>query len=579
MFNIIKSSTSNVACCKRLLLLQQSLTKGSSSCMNHYYYYCSSSTSSSSSSSYNNNNNNNNRNTTYKSKSKFSPFDHNKHNNNNNQKNNIFVQSTIVSTRVGAEHLSITKEMLAETKYQTIYHQKDDDQMGEVLRGVVPYDYEFVSRARERWVGMNIIDMFMKEYRPHPRELYEIKIAMGKILVNDLPTTADYVIKSGDTFKHIVHRHEIDVLALEPTLIAETLDYLVVDKPPSIPVHPAGPYRHNSLTFLLARQFGYTNLLACHRLDRLTSGVVVLAKNSTASGRLGKVFKKGDIDKIYLAKVKGMFPYLEETMVAKPIMVLNEITGLGVEDARGKPSTTFFKLAHYNKESDTSIIWCRPITGRGHQIRIHLKSIGFPITNDPLYNDDFIRSNSHQAATQATNSWNKTTLISQSDKYNQQMKLKEFKFKSKEKENQNEIEKEQQQQQQKDEDNIVGHQLSLEQVNIVMQSSIQEYKEKVKSIRQDSTLTDAEKDEKVKSVALPCLDCCLERFYSLIDNGTPVESLINDTQIAQSLLQQHQFRKNPTHSIHLHSYSYQGPDFHYVSQVPLWATPNNNNKK
>lgn len=122
-----------------------------------------------------------------------------------------------------------------------------------------------------------------------------------------------------------------------------------------------------------------------HRLDRLTSGIVIFGKTSEAAAETSVQFREHTIIKKYVARVSGQFPK-GCTSVDQPIDVVDKSRGVCRVDAVvGKESKTEFTLLRYDSEGDESIVECRPYTGRTHQIRVHLKYLGFPIVNDPLY--------------------------------------------------------------------------------------------------------------------------------------------------------------------------------------------------
>ena len=90
--------------------------------------------------------------------------------------------------------------------------------------------------------------------------------------MNDEKTSVDYVVQNNDFISHTVHRHELPVTGHKIRVIHEDDDWVVVDKPASIPVHPCGRYRHNTVIFILAKELGFKKIHTVHRLDRLTSG-------------------------------------------------------------------------------------------------------------------------------------------------------------------------------------------------------------------------------------------------------------------------------------------------------------------
>lgn len=200
----------------------------------------------------------------------------------------------------------------------------------------------------------------------------------------------DYKIKNGDKISHAKHRHEIPVIGDKIDIIHEDNDYVVINKPCSIPMHPCGKYRYNSLNIILAKELGYKNLRTMYRLDRLTSGLVIMGKTFKSTLFIDRHIKDRTAAKTYVCKVDGEFPDSSENIVVnKGIDCASRKIGLyWIDDEKGKESITEFKRVSYNGSS--SVVFCYPKTGRTHQIRIHLQYLGYPICNDPLYNQPTI---------------------------------------------------------------------------------------------------------------------------------------------------------------------------------------------
>ncbi|KAF2073862.1 hypothetical protein CYY_004822 [Polysphondylium violaceum] len=298
--------------------------------------------------------------------------------NRRNKKNNKKVENY----KKNEEEGNITKELLAET---TCFVENG-------LRFVNPYQYTFKVNAKERWFGRSLLEMFSTEFSTLPQHIYHQKIKRGLITINGQQSSPNSIIKLNDVISHNVHRHEPPVTDKPIKIVALNDDIVVVDKPASIPVHPCGRFRHNSLTFMLASQHGLTHLYGVHRLDRLTSGLLILARTPAAAKAKSTQIQKGTVQKTYLAKVKGKFPSNDNgdfIVVDQPLVIQNMRLGINYVGPQGKPSVTHFKLYSYNAKEDTSIVLCLPKTGRTHQIRIHLQWLKFPILNDPLYNDEF----------------------------------------------------------------------------------------------------------------------------------------------------------------------------------------------
>ena len=158
----------------------------------------------------------------------------------------------------------------------------------------------------------------------------------------------------------------------------EDEDYIVINKPYNIStLEDRDKTKQNILK--LAKEYS-SDAQVCHRLDKETSGILAIAKNPEAYRHLSMQFENREVVKIYHAVVCGNRK-LENEMVEKSILVMKD--GIVRIDREGKEAATIFNtLEIYGKYS---LMACFPITGRMHQIRIHLSSIGLPIVADAQY--------------------------------------------------------------------------------------------------------------------------------------------------------------------------------------------------
>ncbi|KAJ8687879.1 hypothetical protein QAD02_023674 [Eretmocerus hayati] len=251
------------------------------------------------------------------------------------------------------------------------------------LRKVYPYYFTFTTFTKGRWVGEKILEVFAREFRAHPAEEYERCIRAGTLTVNYQKVDVDYRLRHNDLLANVVHRHEVPVTSEPITVIHMDEDVVVVNKPASIPVHPCGRYRHNTVVFILAKEYNLKNLRTIHRLDRLTSGILLFGRTPKKARQMEHQIRNRQVQKQYVCRVDGEFPE-EEIVCSEPIEVVSYKIGVCKVSEKGKDCITKFKRLSYNGKS--SVVLCKPQTGRMHQIRVHLQYLGYPVVNDPLYN-------------------------------------------------------------------------------------------------------------------------------------------------------------------------------------------------
>ncbi|KAM7533107.1 hypothetical protein Aperf_G00000126258 [Anoplocephala perfoliata] len=231
------------------------------------------------------------------------------------------------------------------------------------------------------------------------------RILSGQIKVNGDKVPLEYILKDSDLLEHNVHRHELPILDKPIDIVYEDENIIVVNKPSSMPIHPCGQYHHNTLVKILHNEKGMKDLRVIHRLDRMTSGLVLIGKTYDAAMKISCQISDREVIKIYIAEVEGKFDGVTEDNIEKsgsphPVIVdqplgrLSERMGLNAvmsESDGGKPSKTsfvplFWKRPRKDGDPGSTIVLARLYTGRTHQVRIHLQYLGYPIVGDPLYN-------------------------------------------------------------------------------------------------------------------------------------------------------------------------------------------------
>ncbi|GAA9040092.1 RNA pseudouridine synthase [Helicobacter pylori] len=169
-------------------------------------------------------------------------------------------------------------------------------------------------------------------------------------------------------------------------LVFETKDFGVFDKPPQVYTHPKGYFYHESLLDCIQSHFG-KNAHPTHRLDYETSGLVLAGKTLQSAKDLKVLFMQKKVKKTYLALAHGLVdknividkPILTPQNIQKDLRIKSKISPLG------KPSTTLVEPLSYNPFLDISLLKITPITGRTHQIRLHLSSVNHRIVGEGLY--------------------------------------------------------------------------------------------------------------------------------------------------------------------------------------------------
>lgn len=172
-------------------------------------------------------------------------------------------------------------------------------------------------------------------------------------------------------------------------------DVIVIDKPAGLPVHASAKFYFNTLTSVLRERFPDEPVQICHRLDRETSGALVLARHRQAAVKVKESFAHKRVEKTYLAVVHGDPPWPEATS-AEPAARLDAplrvagpndptlLTGVRMlAGPGGLPSLTLVQIVE--RRSPYTLVRCQPVSGRQHQIRAHLADAGFAIVGDKLY--------------------------------------------------------------------------------------------------------------------------------------------------------------------------------------------------
>jgi 23S rRNA pseudouridine1911/1915/1917 synthase len=176
-----------------------------------------------------------------------------------------------------------------------------------------------------------------------------------------------------------------DIINISVKIISENSNFIVINKPPGLSIHPSANCLFKTLTYWLRINKPNEKINPCHRIDKETSGLVICAKERRSESNIKKLFMRGAIKKTYLAVVEKK---MSAQVITIPLALQRE-RGLVrirmIADPAGKEAITRVRPVFYDPILDRSLVMCRPLTGRQHQIRAHLAEIGHPIIGDKLY--------------------------------------------------------------------------------------------------------------------------------------------------------------------------------------------------
>ncbi len=265
--------------------------------------------------------------------------------------------------------------------------------------------YERLSMVVDKGQEPLRIDKFLQQrIVKATRNKIQKAIEQGHVLVNDKPVKANYKIRPGDSIvtysENVPESFEVLPEEMQLNIVYEDDDVMVINKPAGLVVHPgSGNYSGtllNGIAWYLRQQqpdldenalprFGMV-----HRIDKNTSGLLLLAKSDKAAVDLANQFFDHTVERKYLALVWGNFDEDEGTITGHVgrHLKFRKIMDVFPDGEHGKDATTHYKVVE--RFNYVTLIECRLETGRTHQIRVHMQHIGHSLFNDDTYGGDRI---------------------------------------------------------------------------------------------------------------------------------------------------------------------------------------------
>ena len=243
------------------------------------------------------------------------------------------------------------------------------------------------------------LDKYLSEHLDYSRSIVTKMIEQNDIVVNGNPTKASYKIKLGDTIeiiKEYVATTDIEPTPMELNIVYEDEHIIIINKPNGVVVHPGSGNETNTLangllyyTQNLSDLNGEERPGIVHRLDKDTSGLMLIAKTNQSHTILSEEFKKHNVKREYVALLNGILPHNKAKIDAPIGRDKQNRKKMAVTAENSKNAITHLTvLKRYKKHTLVSL---ELETGRTHQIRVHMNYIGYPVFNDPVYAHQVIK--------------------------------------------------------------------------------------------------------------------------------------------------------------------------------------------
>lgn len=255
---------------------------------------------------------------------------------------------------------------------------------------------EMIFTIREKDAGKRLVVFLAARFTYHDEAEWTRLIVEGRVRVNGYATLPEVALRTDDVLRYDASGIPEPPVDETVRVVSDDPLLLVVDKSGNLPCHPGGRYFNHTLWALLKSRFGLNDPVLVNRIDRETSGLVIVGKTPEAAQNLWKQFVAHKVGKRYTVFVEGEFPERLDTagwLSADPASVIRKKrrftqaeAGSAAPDKESEWAETAFERVRAC--NGFSVLTALPRTGRLHQIRATLLSLGYPVVGDKLYGVD-----------------------------------------------------------------------------------------------------------------------------------------------------------------------------------------------
>ena len=238
--------------------------------------------------------------------------------------------------------------------------------------------------------SQRIDNFLLRRLKGVPKSHVYRVLRSGEVRVNSGRIKPDYRLRVGDRVRippvRTSERKDLKVKPIEFPIVFEDAAFLVIDKPSGTAVHGGSGVSQGVIESLRAARPQAKMLELAHRLDRDTSGLLIVAKKRSSLVELHRMLREGEVEKIYVAVVKGC-PDKREFEIREPLHKHVTLRGERRVSVKEGGLSAVTKVRVLERTKDFSLVQLRLMTGRTHQIRVHLSHAGHPVLGDDKYGD------------------------------------------------------------------------------------------------------------------------------------------------------------------------------------------------